>query len=210
MAQVIPVKAIIPVHGVIQLGSNFGRAMMLMPQLNWHLAAWFLLGSLIGAVVGGQIVVSLPVTILKVTLGVFILYSVWGPKLLGSKLSGLSGNTRGLIGGGFLSTLLTMFVGATGPFVIAILRSFELTRTALVSTTAACMVIQHLLKIIVFGLLGFVFSPYALLIILMILSGFLGTFLGTKILVKVDEKKFRQGLNILLSVLALRLIFSAL
>jgi len=205
MAQVIPIKAIIPVHGVVQLGSNLGRAMMLMPQLNWQLASWFLLGSLVGALVGGQIVVSLPVTILKVTLGVFILYSVWGPKL-----SRLSGNTRGLLGGGFLSTLLTMFVGATGPFVIAILRSFELSRTALVSTSAACMVIQHLLKIIVFGLLGFAFWPYMGLMVLMILSGLIGTFIGTKILLKVNEIKFKHGLNIILSLLALRLIIEPL
>ena len=205
MAQVIPIKAIIPIHGVVQLGSNFGRAAMLMPQLNWQLAAWFLLGSLVGALVGGQIVVSLPVTILKVTLGVFILYSVWGPKL-----TGLSGTTRSLLGGGFLSTLLTMFVGATGPFVIAVLRSFELSRNALVATSAACMVIQHLLKIVVFGLLGFAFLPYINLIALMILSGLIGTFIGTKILLKVDEKKFKYGLNIILSALALRLIIEPL
>ena len=201
MAQVIPIKALIPVHGVVQLGSNFGRAMMLMSQLNWQLTAWFLAGSLAGALLGGQIVVSLPVITLKVTLGVFILYSVWGPKL-----SGLSSNTRGLLGGGFLSTLLTMFVGATGPFVIAILRSFELSRSTLVATSAACMVFQHLLKIIVFGLLGFAFSPYTSLVALMMISGLFGTFIGTKLLVKVDEKKFQQGLNIVLSLLALRLI----
>lgn len=205
MAQVIPIKAIIPVHGVVQLGSNFGRAMMLVLQLNWQLTAWFFAGSVIGALLGGQLVVSLPVTVLKVTLGVFILYSVWGPKL-----SAVSGNTRGLLGGGFLSTLLTMFVGATGPFVIAILRSFELSRSALVATSAACMVIQHMLKIIVFGLLGFAFWPYASLIVLMIISGLLGTFIGTKLLVKIDEKKFKQGLNIILSLLAFRLIVSPL
>lgn len=203
MAQIIPINAIIPLHGVVQLGSNFGRAVILLPQLNWQLVIWFLFGSLLGAFVGGQIVVTLPATILKVTLGAFILFTTWGPTI-----SGLGGNTRSLISGGFLSTLLTMFVGATGPFVLAIIRSFQLSPQSLVATSAACLVIQHLMKVVVFSLLGFAFAPYALLISLMITSGLVGTYIGTKFLLKIDERKFKHWLNIMLTVLALRLIIT--
>jgi len=201
MAQVIPIKAMIPVHGAIQLGSNFGRAAVLSPQVNWLMVVWFLTGSLLGALIGGQIVVTLPVTILKLTLGLFILVSVWTPTVSGS-----TGDIRRLVGMGFLSTLLTMFVGATGPFVIALIKSFKLTPPSVVATSAACLVIQHLLKVMVFGLLGFAFAPYALLIILMVLSGLIGTFIGAKLLLKVDEKKFKRWLDILLTALALRLV----
>lgn len=204
MAQIIPVKAIIPVHGLVQFGSNFGRAAILLPKVDLQLTTWFLLGSLIGALIGGQIVVTLPVIILKVVLGAFILFSVWGPNI-----AGLVGSIASLFGGGFISTLLTMFIGATGPFVIAILRPFQLSPPALVATSAACLVIQHLLKVLVFGYLGFLFAPYLALIVLMILTGLTGTFIGTRFLLKVDEKKFKRWLNIVLTVLAIRLIVTA-
>jgi uncharacterized membrane protein YfcA len=201
MAQLIPVKAIIPVHGVVQLGSNFGRAAIMAPQLNKTLVLWFALGSVVGAMVGGQIVISLPIITLQAVLGAFILFSVWGPKLNSS-----SGSSASLLGGGFLSTLLTMFVGATGPFVLAILRAFSLPPQALVATSAACLVIQHMLKVLVFGLLGFAYAPYFWMIGLMVASGFIGTLLGRRILIKTDPAKFKQALNLVLTVLALRLI----
>lgn len=204
MAQVVPVKAIIPVHGVVQLGSNFGRAAVMLPQLNFALAGWFTLGSVVGALLGGQIVVSLPIAILQAILGGFILFTVWGPAI-----PGLAANSTSLVAGGALSTLLTMFVGATGPFVLAFLKVFKLPAQALVATSAACLVVQHLLKVLVFGVLGFAFSAYLGLIVLMVASGFIGTLMGRKILVKIDEDKFRRGLNIILSILALRLIAQA-
>jgi len=204
LAQVLPVKAIIPVHGVIQIGSNLGRAAALASQVRWQYLLWFFLGCLIGAVVGGKVVISLADNIPRIILGCFILYSVWGPKF-----TSRSKDSRTIAIGGFVSTLLTMFVGATGPFILALLKALELPRVALVATNAACMVLQHSLKVIVFGLLGFAYGPYLSLILLMIISGFIGTLIGKRVLLKINEDKFRLVINVLLSVLAIRLLISA-
>lgn len=205
MAQIIPVTALIPVHGFVQLGSNIGRSLLMFAKLNYALALWFLCGSLAGAALGGQIVVNLPIFLLKAILGGFILFSVWGPSL-----SGYAASSRSLLAGGFLSTILTMFVGATGPFVVAVLKRFELSPQALVATCACCLSIQHFLKILVFGVLGFAFSDYLGLIILMIVSGFIGTFLGRKILIRVDPAKFKKGLDLILTTLAVKLVLDSL
>lgn len=205
MAQVLPVKAIIPVHGLVQLGSNVGRAAVLFPQININLLIAFILGSLLGAFIGGNLVVSLPVSWLQASLGIFILYSIWGPtnlKLRASKF--------GLGLGGLITTLLTMFVGATGPLVVTLLRRFDLSAVQLVATTASCLVAQHLLKVMIFGILGFAFSEYLVLIALMVCSGFIGTLVGKQILLKVDEQRFKTVLNAILSLLALRLLYKAL
>jgi len=204
MAQFMPVQTLIPVHGVVHTGSNFGRALVMWRDVRWDLLRWFLAGCLLGAVVGGNLVVSLPKNVLRGVLGIFILYSVWGPSLKLAK----SGKHL-LAGGGVLSTILTMFVGATGPFVVAFLRAFKLPSLELVATSAVCMVTQHLLKVLVFGLLGFVFAPYIHLIVFMIASGFLGTLVGRTLLLKIDERKFQLVLNSILTLLALRLIFTA-
>ena len=49
MAQVLPIKAIVPIHGVVQFGSNFGRAAIMMRQLSKPVVLWFLAGSVVGA-----------------------------------------------------------------------------------------------------------------------------------------------------------------
>jgi uncharacterized membrane protein YfcA len=161
-------------------------------------------------------VISLPTNLLQASLGGFILLTVWGPQiwhtnlLSNSSLFNSFANSKSLLIGGLASTFLTMFVGATGPLVLATIRLFKLNRLNLVATSAACLVLQHALKILIFGLLGFAYSPYFLLILLMICSGFIGTLIGRKLLIKADEQRFQAWLNIILSALALRLILSSL
>lgn len=201
IAQVLPVKAIIPIHAVVQLGSNFGRAAVLYRSVNMPLVLWFLLGSLVGALLGGKIVFDLPTNGLQIILGMFILYTAWAsPKF------SLPATTSAWTIGGFLSTTLTMFVGATGPFVMSMLKPFSLDPVAQVATFATSLVIQHSLKIIVFGMLGFVFTSYIPLLVLMVAVGFLGTLAGRLVLIKVDHTTFNRLLNIVLTLLALRLI----
>lgn len=204
MAQVVPPVAIIPLHGVVQLGSNVGRASVMFGDIDRKLLAWFSGGSVIGALIGGKLVVNLPVDTLRLLLGGFILYSVWIPQP-----QRLASSTKTLGAGGLLTTALTMFVGATGPFVMALLRNFKMPPVRLVATMAGCLSVQHTLKAIVFGLLGFAFGPWVPLMALMIAFGFVGTLIGRRILVKVDPKKFSRILSAVLTVLALKLIADA-
>ena len=60
---------------------------------------------------------------------------------------------------------------------------------------------------VAFGLLGFNYGPYAGLIVAMIASGFLGTLLGKHVLVKMRDETFHRVIAILLSLLALRLLY---
>ncbi|XOV81196.1 MAG: hypothetical protein ACFHVJ_09660 [Aestuariibacter sp.] len=64
---------------------------------------------------------------------------------------------------------------------------------------------QHAL--VVFGLAGFLFWQWLWLIALMIACGYLGTKLGLKLLGKLPEKQFRLMFRIVLTLLALRLLW---
>lgn len=70
------------------------------------------------------------------------------------------------------------------------------------------MTLQHLLKTVAFGILGFAFSIWAGLILLLIAAGVLGTLAGRVMLAKIDDRRFRIVLNVILSVLAARLIYA--
>lgn len=204
MAQVMPPFALIPVHGVVQFGSNFSRFAIMFKDIDWAFLGWFLLGSIAGAAVGAQIVVTLPTAVLQALLGGFILYSVWGTRPGGWRTS-----TASIIGAGGLTTLASMFVGATGPLVMALIAPFGYDRMTKVATFAGGMVIQHGLKAIVFGLVGFAFASFIPLMLLMIVAGFAGTIVGRRVLLRQSEARFGQVLNIVLTLLALRLFWQA-
>lgn len=203
MAQVLPAKAIVPVHGVVQLGSNTGRTLIMLKDVNVLFTVYFLLGCVVGALVGGQVVVSLPIDILYLILGCFILITVWTSKLLPNHTIN---NTSIMLGGG-LTTLLSMLVGATGPLVIAMVKQLKIKPIELVATSAAALVIQHFLKLLVFGFVGFAFAPYLPLIGAMVATGFLGTVLGKRILLKTSPANFKRILDIVITLLALRLVY---
>lgn len=203
MASVMPPLALIPVHGVVQWGSNAGRAVIQRRHVVWTLVLPFALGSLAGALIGGQTVVSLPGWLLKSLVALFVLYATWAPKL---RLGDLRPLAFGL--GGAVATFLTMFVGATGPFVGALLAPKPLDRLQLVGTFAVCMTLQHGLKILAFGLLGFAFGPWLGLIAAMTATGFLGTLAGTRLLRRLPERSFRIGFKWVMTLLALQLLAS--
>ena len=205
IASLMPPIAIIPVHAVIQVSSNFSRATMMWSHIKYTWMTSFVLGTIIGATIGGQVVFALPANLLKGIIGLFILYSLWGPA------SGVIGPSRKtFFGVGVVSSFATMFVGGTGPLIAPFIRATTSERRMTVATHAAFMSCQHGVKILAFGLLGFSFTPYLSIIVCMILFGILGTWSGKTILLWMPERIFRKAFSFVLTVLALRLLYESL
>lgn len=201
MAYVMPVAALIPVHGVVQMGSNVGRLVVQRRRTDRPSILLFTLGALGGAALGGRFVVALPEAWLGLLLGAFVLVMTW------ARVPELAAASRwSFIGGGFVGSFLTMFFGATGPFVAAVFGAAFPDRRVLSATHAAAMTVQHGLKVVVFGLLGFAFRPYLPLLAAMIGVGFLGTLAGTALLHRMPERAFRIGFKAVLTLLALDLM----
>lgn len=202
MGLFIPVAALIPVHGAVQLGSNAGRAWHQRARVALHVAGPFVIGSLFGAAAGAFVAVQLPDALLKLVLGLFIVAVTW-TRIPGAAQLGRAG----LAAGSAVLALVTMFVGATGPLLSAFFAQiFPGNRRALVATSAAGMSVQHALKVIVFALAGFAFADWLALTAAMIASGYCGTVYGTRLLAAIDERRFRKWFRIALTLLALDLV----
>lgn len=201
LAGTVPPSVIVAVHGVVQLGSNLGRAILQRAHAHWPAVVRFLIGSLIGISIGAWLFVGLPERMLLGLLGVFILIMVWVPK---PKIPGMS--KAGILLGGVISSVLTMFVGATGPFTQATLLPLGLDRKGIIATHAVMMTIQHTLKVIAFGFIGIALVPWLPMVAAMIVSGFIGTVMGTRLLEKLPERLFQTLLKALLTLIALDLL----
>lgn len=204
MSAVFPAPAVIPVHGAAQFGANASRLFLQRKDVVWSIVMWFTAGGVIGAALGGRIVVELPVWALRGGVGLFILFTVWGPRPRSFSPGPGSFFTTGAIG-----AFLTMFFGATGPIAATMLSATKLGRLNIVSTHAACMVAQHGLKVAAFGALGFAFGAWAFVIAAILIAGFAGSAAGTRYLRRMPEASFAKGFKAVLTLIAIYLIVAA-
>lgn len=201
----LPAAAIVPIHGIVQLFSNSSRAVFGLRFLRWEFVLAFISGSIIGGLIAAGITREINLEYTPLIIAAYILFTVWGPKLQFKK------PVKGefvLIGA--VQTGLSMMVGATGPLGQAALLRKGLQRDALVVTAALMMTFTHLVKIVLFALLGFSFISYWLVIIGMSAAVIIGALLGTHIRYKIPEDVFRKILKWVLTLLALRMIYITL
>lgn len=202
IAAVLPPTVVIPVHGVVQIGSNLGRAVLMRGHVARDLLVPFAVGTLIGAPLGALVVTELPTDLLRLILGLFVLWTVWGPKLRASRVP-----PRAFVLIGGVTSFVTMFLGATGPFIAAFVNPERLGRHGTVATHAACMTAQHGLKVAAFTALGFAFLPWLPLLVAMVALGFVGTMTGRRFLDRLPEASFARGFRLVLTLLALKLLW---
>lgn len=205
MAVAMPPAAIIPVHGMVQLGSNLSRASMTLRHINLRLILWFAPGALIGAWLGSLFLVQLPLTLVQLCIALFILLLCWGPPI-----PAMATGAVGTLFAAAATTFVSLFVGATGPLVAAFVKQQQQgERFSTVATFASAMCLQHAPKAIIYGAAGFVFAEWLGLILMMILSGAAGTWLGLRLLRRLSDQRFTLIFNVLLTLLAARLIWQA-
>jgi uncharacterized membrane protein YfcA len=201
----MPITAVIPVHGLVQFSSNASRALFAFRAIDRQVMTSYVLGAATGAAVGSRLVVALPSEWLPLLLAAFILIVTWTPAARASRR--LPGKFFVL---GWVQTFLSLFVGATGPLGPPVLLREGFRRDRLVATEAAFMSCCHLLKVLTFGLLGFVFRPYVILLVAMIGAVIFGSWVGTLLRPRLPENIFRVTVRIIITVLAMRMIVSVI
>lgn len=204
LAQWLPPTALVPVHGMVQLGANLGRFGLAWRHVQWPVVGAFVPGALAGAWLASRVLVTLPETVWLALIGGFVLVLAWLPKLP----SALTRLPAVVVAAG-ATTFLSLFVGATGPLVAAFIRQMNTSRFETVSTFAACMAIQHAPKAFAFGAVGFVLRDWLGLIALLMASTVIGNLAGMRLLDRIADQRFHLLLKLVLTVLAARLLWQA-
>ncbi|MEZ5894281.1 MAG: sulfite exporter TauE/SafE family protein [Parvularculaceae bacterium] len=205
MGAAMPPAAVIPVHGVAQLGSNASRLMLQRKSVVWPIVLWFAAGSLLGAAIGARLFVEIPPALLQALIGSFVLLTVYGPKP-----KGFAPGAKTYFATGAASAVLSMFVGATGPIAASMIGVARLEKLKTVATHAGAMTFQHLIKTAAFGFIGFAYRDWAAVIAAIVVAGFLGAAAGTHLLTKLPEEQFRRGFMMVLTFFGVYLIGAAL
>ncbi|MBT4006021.1 MAG: sulfite exporter TauE/SafE family protein [Rhodospirillales bacterium] len=204
MALIFPPAVLIPVHTVVQLGVGVGRAIMMWRYVLKDTMLPFLIGAIVGATAGAQLFVALPTVALQGILGIFILIVTWVP------IVGTMGKEKSRFGFlGFGATFLGMFVSATGTLIAPFVAHASPDRRNHAATVAALMILVHSTKVVAFGALGVAVGSYIPLMAAMIVTANMGNWVGRITLDHMGERSFRLLFQVLMTGLALRLIWIA-
>jgi uncharacterized membrane protein YfcA len=204
MAMFFPPAILIPLQGIVTLGTVASLVVFMWRHMLWATLLPFSCGAIVGAALGAQIFVVLPTALLQGLIGGFILVLAWLPKI---STHGSEPKRFAVLGG--VSTFLGMFVGATGVLVAPFVASASPNRRNHAVTLTALMSISYVIRIATFGLLGVSLTTYIPLIVVMIGTAAIGNWIGGRTLNRLPEHLFRRGFQIVLTLLALRLLWVA-
>ncbi len=195
-------KDVVPVHGVIQLISNSTRWIVYWPHIQWPIVARFSLTVFPGALVGIWLFQKLDPLSLQVAMGTFILLATYWPKSKGVPTE----NYSIFFIAGALTGFLGIIVGATGPFLAPFFVRKDILKEQLVATKAFCQSCVHLVKIPLFGMVGFNYSEQSNLILILSISVILGTLLGKQLLGKISERVFKLLIKTALTLVGVKIL----
>lgn len=139
----------VPILTVAQLIGNGSRVWFNRRDLVMPVVAWFALGAVPLALLGGILFAHAPLPFLTRLIGLFLLLTVvwrhvpkrslWRPSL------------RSFAGIGALFSFLSALVGSTGPLMAPFFLAYGLVKGAYISTEALATVVMHLTKLVAYS-----------------------------------------------------------
>jgi len=168
-------------------------------KLEWQYLKPFVLGSVIGAFAFVPLVVFINPVLGAMGVGLFIMLVTWFPKWFNvSKLPAI-------LSGGLTSGLGVLF-GATGPLAMSAHPKANWSKEQIVGNHGAAMAFQHGVKVVAYVVAGVELYKYLPHIAVLFAGAWLGTYIGTHLLKKLTDDRFKTLLKWVLTILGLRLI----
>ena len=211
---VLPLPAAMLLHGVSQLASNGGRALMLRNEVDWRVFR----GYVIGVVAALSFFAAFHLVVGKAAAMILMGLTPFAVLALPEKLH-LNVERRGhSVLCGLVCLALNLTAGIAGPILDVFFVRSKMSRHAVVATKALTQTLSHLVKIIYFGgvmaIHGTQVTPW--LVGTMVLLAFVGTSLSRHVLERMSDASFRQWtrwtvmtLGVMYLVSGLRLLVTA-
>lgn len=187
LVAIFGIREAVPILTVAQLIGNASRVWFNRRELNWRVVAWFALGALPLALLGGYLFAKAPLAPLTRLLGVFLLLVVvWRharPKPASFPVASFAG-----IGAGasFLSALL----GSVGPIMAPFFLGYGLVKSAYIGTEALSTVVMRIATLFAYHQTAVLTAFDVWIGLLLGPVMILGSFLGKRIVDRLPEKVF--------------------
>ena len=203
MATVLAPPLVVPIHGVVQLTSNSTRAVTLLRHVDWRIVLAYCPTLVAGVFLGLQFYRGSEMEWFRPLIGLFVLgFLIWDrlrPKRLQMP-------RWAFVPAGFVGGVITILIGASGPYLAALFLRDDMDRETIIATKAVVQTVGHLLKIPAFLSIRFDYLAHLDLLLPLLACAVAGTLFGTWALGKMGERIFRVFFRVVLLALALRLV----
>jgi uncharacterized protein len=198
-------RAAVPILTIAQLIGNGSRVWLNRRELNWRVVAWFALGGVPMALLGGYLFASAPLTKLTRLLGAFLLLMVVWRRLRPRLVRSFPAPAFAAIGAG--TSFLSALVGSVGPIMAPFFLAYGLVEGAYIGTEALSTVVMHVTKVISYKQTALLTWPDTLIGIALGPVMVLGSFLGKRIVDCLPEKAFIASVEAVLVIAGALFLF---
>jgi uncharacterized membrane protein YfcA len=202
-------KIAIPLHGLAQAVSNVGRVITNWRNIDWRTTLPFSVAILPGAICGYLVLDVVRSEILQFLLRFFVVFLTLFPRIVLPK--GGTFKPRSFLLISFLTNLIGMLVGPSGPLIAPFFIHQGFTKSVVIATKAFCQMLVQRIKSPLFAFDGsFSFLDFKKEIFILVLGVTLGTFIGNKIVDRLTVKTYHRVVKFALVILGARISILAL
>lgn len=191
-------RAAVPVLTVAALLGNLSRAGVSRREIDWKAVGLYLSGAVPGALVGSLVFVKLEAAWLPALFGVFVIASV--PARRWAKRNNLTVQAKHLPLLGASMGFLSAIVSTTGPINAPFFLSYGLIGGAYLATEALGAAGVHITKALVYGRFQVAESRELIAGLAIGACMIAGSYLGKKIVSRIEPARFIQVVEVLLIV----------
>jgi uncharacterized membrane protein YfcA len=185
---------------------NLGRINFFRHGIDKEIIATFGIPSILFSFLGASIVGILSQDILKVTLGAFLI--IISALFLVKPSLKVPTNRNIVMAGGGISGLITGLVGTGGALRATFLTGFNLEKTKYIATAAVIALGTDATRIPLYLSQGFLLQHYYYYIPILAATAIGGSYIGKKIVGKIDQNIFRKIVLIAIILVSINFIIS--
>lgn len=189
LVSALSVGAAMMLHGAVQAISNGSRAWFLRPHIQWRILPAYGLGAAITVALFATLTLVPDANLVLVLVGVLPFVARVVPHLRGLDVTHLP--TAAFCG--VVVTAAQLLAGASGPLLDVFYLNARLNRFQVIASKAITQAAGHVLKLVYYGLIvGVTDSVPAWIYAAAIVTAVVGTRLGTRLLERFTDDRFRR------------------
>jgi len=201
-------KTAIILVAIFHLFGNLSRIIFFRQGFDKRIILQFGVPSILFSLLGAFLIGLLPQPVLKLILGIFLIAT--STSFLTKPELKISANTGTFFAGGSATGFITALVGTGGALRATLLQGFNIEKTRYIATAATIALGTDVTRIPVYISQGFLTDQYYLYLPVLFGVAFAGSFIGRRIVKRINQELFRKLVLIAIIFVSIKFIIDGL
>jgi uncharacterized protein len=201
-------KTAIILVAIFHLFGNLSRIIFFRQGFDKRIILQFGVPSILFSLLGAFLIGLLPQPVLKLILGIFLIAT--STSFLTKPELKIPANTGTFFAGGSATGFITALVGTGGALRATLLQGFNIEKTRYIATAATIALGTDVTRIPVYISQGFLTDQYYLYLPVLFGVAFAGSFIGRRIVKRINQELFRKLVLIAIIFVSIKFIIDGL